>query len=569
MFRNSFFSDLGRRMAPILAAAMLISTLGGCAGEGEGESPDTDRSASANESGGTSGTAGTPPSLESHEIALQYGDSLPLSGQISVADPAVAKAENGTLTALGVGQTEVTVDGTVYILTVTPAVVDAVLFTGQSNMVGRETSRYSVDIPAGQAYEFKYLTQTLTEVKNPVGETFGEVEVSSGSSIVPKFCADYVAATGRKIVAVHVARGGRAISFFDPRGGTVYPNIIEKYSACIAYLEENPNFTVGRRFYLMYQGESDTSNGASESVYKSRYNRFHNGLVSELGMEFGALIANGRNTTENREGILRIQKAKADLAAEKDDLIYADLSAYNWYVQGVRDFIRDDLVHLNAAGLQAVASEACKNIVNFMGLGSDPSLAGVDPVTYLKEAEPPAPANPQNYSWDFEDGEIAGATRVGTVTPTIEGGKYVNDRNSYVRYTLDSPITLSADRDFTVEWKGFSYRNMNEHASILLSGGDTVFLTFQEERGVYLRCGEARFDISSSVNPVEIYKEHVWRLVYTAAEHRVSVYLDGTLIKTGSWSSDLVFTDLLGCSVGNKYTFVGELDELKITVGAE
>lgn len=589
MFCGSFFSDFGRRIAPILAGVLLISTLGGCAGAGSGSGDGnvgdetsessrwaagsgSDGSGASGASGpsGTSGAPGTgdPASGGAPEIALQYGDVLAWEGGsgASVDDPAIAAIENGAMVARGVGQTTVRDGGREYSLTVSPAEVDVVLFTGQSNMVGRETSRYSVDIPSGQAYEFKYLTNSLTGVQNPVGETFGEVEVSSGSSVVPQFCADYVAATGRKIVAVHVARGGRAISSFDPRGGTVYPDVEKKYSACVSYLEESPNFTLGRRFYVMYQGESDTTVGTEISTYKSRYTRFHNRMTDTLGMEFGALISNGRNTTDNREGILRIQQAKAELAAEADDLILADLSAYNWYILGDRSHIRDDLVHLNADGLRAVASEACKNIVNYLGYGPDPALAGVDPVTYLKAAGSADPADPQSYRWEFEDGEIAGATRTGTVTPVIADGRYVNDQNSHVRYALERPIVLSADRDFSIEWKGFSYRNMNEHASILLSGGDTVFLTFQEERGVYLRCGEQRFDISSSVNPAEIYKDHVWRVVYAASERRLSVYLDGTLIKTGSWSSDLVFTDLLGCSVGNKYTFVGELDYLRITV---
>lgn len=405
MFR--FFSKpfFRRATAPLLAAALLVFAPAGCSDSPAGTTGTSQNSGPASGTTGTTGTAGTTPApapgtdpagspstSEGTEIVLQYGDVYALEGDITVDDPAVARAGTGTVTAVGVGRTRISAGGQVLTLTVSPAVVDVVLFTGQSNMVGRETSRYKADIPAGQAYEFKYLSTSLTEVRNPVGETFGEVEISSGSSIVPRFCADYVAATGRKIVAVHAARGGRAISSFDSRGGAIYPNIIDKYSACIAYLEENPNFTVGHRFYLMYQGESDSSTGTSADVYKSRYNRFHNGLVKQLGMEFGALISSGRNTTEDREGILRIQQAKEELAAEKDDLIYADYSAYNWYIEGRRDCIRDDLVHLNAAGLQAVADEACKNIVNYMGLGDDPALAGVDPVTYLKLSGPPAPA---------------------------------------------------------------------------------------------------------------------------------------------------------------------------------
>lgn len=578
----------------ILSAALLVPFLAGCGSDagsdsttGSQNNSQTDDQTSANTEATTATTPGTAPATpdsipgsapasgpdtatpEQSGVILEYGDTYSLSGQASVADPAIAEISGGVLKAKAVGQTELTLDGETVPLTVNPAVVDVVLFTGQSNMVGRETSRYSVEIPEGQAYEFKYLTTSLDAVKNPVGETFGEVEISSGSSLVPQFCADYVA-SGRKIVAVHVARGGRSITYFDSRGGAIYQNILQKYGACIEYLEENPNFTVGRRFYVMYQGESDTNHGMSGDGYKTRYNRFHNGMITNLGMEFGAMIANGRNSDPlEHEGIVTIQQTKTELALEKDDLIMADVSPYNWYITGMLTYIRSDLIHLNAEGLKIVGSEACKNILNYMGLG-DPALAGVDPVTYLEVAEDTAQNPPEGdaegRSWDFSDGSIAGATFNGTITPKIENGKYINENNNYGRYRLDSSLTLSASRDFEIEWSGKAYSNMSNNASILLSNGAEMFLTFQAERGVYLRCGENRFDVQSAVNVSEIYKDHVWKLVYSAEKHQISVYLDGTLVKTGSWSSDLTFTDLLGCT-NNQYTFVGELDYLKITVG--
>lgn len=559
-------SKTARILPLILSFALMIPALSACSGKSGSQ---TDASSGEGRTDQPSGTESAPsdPSTapEQTGITLAYGDCYAVSDAASVADPSVAEISGGVLRAKSVGQTEIIDGDSRTPLTVNPAVVDVVLFTGQSNMVGRETARYSVEIPEGQAYEYKHLTGSLTDVKNPVGETFGEVEVSSGSSIVPKFCADYVAAE-RKIVAVHVARGGRSISYFDSRNGLIYRDILEKYGGCIEYLENNPNFTVGRRFYVIYQGETDTNNGMSADSYKSRFSRFHNGMKSNLGIEFGALISSGRNSDPvAHDGIRMIQRVKEELAAEQDDVILADVSAYNWYIRGEQAYIRSDLIHLNAEGLQIVAAESCKNILNYLGLGSDPSLAGVDPATYLAVAEEKPADEPEDRSWTFDDGKIDGAERVGTVTPKIEDGRYVNDQNSHVRYRLEKTVTLPANRNYEIEWSGKAYKNMSNNASILLSCGAEMFLTFQGERGVYLRCGENRFDVSSAISVNEIYKDHVWKLSYSAEKHQVAVYLDGTLIKTGSWSSDLTFTDLLGCT-NNLYTFVGELDYLKITV---
>ena len=300
---------------------------------------------------------------------------------------------------------------------------DVVLFVGQSNMVGRETSRYTVDIPEGYAYEYKYLQDGLTAVQNPVGETFGEAEISSGSSIVPQFCADYVEQTGRKIVAVHVARGGKPISFFM-QGGAFYSDMVEKYLACLERLAEE-GIEAGRKFYVMYQGESDTVSCSKED-YKTRFIDFHEGVKEDLGMEFGALIYNGRNTALDVGGISRINRAKKELAEENEDVIVCDKESEVYCLPEYADMVRSgDEVHLNEKGLKRVASVSCENIVNDLGYGKDTSKRGVDPVTYLPELAF-YPLMLQGAS--FSGGESAQSIKVGEGMPeniqfTVPDGK--------------------------------------------------------------------------------------------------------------------------------------------------
>lgn len=276
-----------------------------------------------------------------------------------------------------------------------PKEVDVVLFTGQSNMVGRETQIYETDIPSGRAYEYSYLEDKLREVYNPVGETFGdgaaELERSSGSSIVPEFCAEYVEKTGRNIVAVHVARGGRAISYFE-KDKPMYESIVTKYKACIDYLQSSKKFTIGRCFYIMFQGESDTGSTSKEE-YKQSFMSFHDGVKEELGIDFGALLQTGLDVKTISDGkveltseadVARIAKAKTELAEDNDDIIIINTEAMNYHNER-KDYMLADiysLVHYNAAGLRQIAKDSCGALLNYLGYG-DQSLKGVDPVTYL------------------------------------------------------------------------------------------------------------------------------------------------------------------------------------------
>lgn len=452
---------------------------------------------------------------------------------------------------------------------------DVVLFTGQSNMVGRETSKYNAFIPKGKAYEYKSSSAGLTEVKNPVGETFGEVEVSSGSSIVPQFCSYYVALTGRKIIAVHLARGGRKIELFA-KGGAIYNNIVTKLTSCFNYLNVN-GYKVGRKFYVMYQGESDTGNTSAE-VYKSLYESFHSGVTEAFGFEFGAMIYNGRDTVESTEGIARINGVKKTMAEERDDLIVCDKGPASYYY-GDKGLMRGDNVHLNAEGLKRVGANSCMNIVNYLGYGKDKSLAGVDPVTYLEEPskKPDFAANQTEFEWNFDDGDLSeknsgvNLTKCGTGTPVFKDGKYVHTERAAVYYELPQAITLSASKNWSLEWKGFSGRDMNGNASVLMSNGETIFITFQNTHGVYVRKGSSMAKFGSSITLEDIYFEHVWKLSYSASAKKIELYEDGVLKGSLNWSKDITLTHLLGATYNgnsnNYYSFVGELDYIKINLG--
>ncbi len=461
---------------------------------------------------------------------------------------------------------------------------DVILFTGQSNMVGRETSRYSVNIANGMALEYKMNQNQFVAVQNPVGEAFGESEASSGSSIVPAFCETYTKETGRKVIAVHVARGGREISYFVP-GGALHRDILQKFDKCLQAMEDK-DMIVGHSFYVFYQGESDTTNGSTGEKYKERFLSYHNAVKEKFGFEFGADIYIGKNTQLNEAGIRTINTAKKELAEQHDDIIVAEKSPALMY-RDSKEYLRmsaNDDTHLNATGLRLVGTNAATNVANFLGLGKDKTKKGIDPVTYIEEPaydrapEPSEPSEPvateMTYEWTF-DGQVAEksgaltATHQGTGTPSFTGNKYsYQDATTPCYYQLSGSIRLPASKNWTVEWKGFSGRTMSGHASVLLSNGQNVFITFQDGNGIYVRNNAATAKFGPNMSLEDMYTSHVWILSYDAAAHKIELIEDGTSKGKLDWNADLEFTHLLGSSYNgggnNNYSYTGELEYLKI-----
>lgn len=408
-------------------------------------------------------------------IELEYGDKTVIEGAAD-SENSVYKVSGGVLTAVGVGTSVLTVNGKKYNITVNPAEVDVILFTGQSNMVGRETSKYASELE-GISFEYKYNSDKLVTTANPVGETFGAVEVSSGSSIVPKFCEDYYEQTGRKTVAVHVARGGRAISYFA-QTGAIYPNIVNKYSACIEYLEADENFEIGRKFYVMFQGESDTE-ALSKQTYKDTYMNFHSGVKNELGFEFGALIQTGRNTNISYPGIVRIAQAKTELAYENEDIIMINKFGIDCFAKH-KEYMRSDNVHYNSEGLQKIAAGSCKALIDYLGYG-EKSVEGVDPVTYLADPTEVTGVSFAETSKQLKVGTTAylALNFTGSSGMFSEGDNY-EPVNSAVKWSSSVPSVATVDKGFvTAVGEGETVITATSLADESLSATMTLTVTEQ------------------------------------------------------------------------------------------
>lgn len=343
----------------LLLLVMCISELVGCS---LGKEDNADSISNDNEVTEASTT----------NMIIEYGETIAMEN-VSLTEEATAfLSRNGNaFTATGVGTANLAVtDGSSIHLTVKPAVVDVVLFTGQSNMVGRATDRnYPVSIPAGYAYEYIKKSNKLVDVKNPVGEKFGNgvnglnIQVSSGSSMVPRYCELY-AETGRKIVAIHAASGGTAIRYFQ-EGEELYNEIITKAKAALEYLENSDNFEIGRKYYIMYQGETDATDNTSTADYEKFAMTFHNALKS-LGFEFGAWLYNGQNASvTTQEQLNTINTAKYNLAKNYADIILAST------LPATKRTDMKDNAHFDSTGIRLIAEDTFMHILSFLDQNVD------------------------------------------------------------------------------------------------------------------------------------------------------------------------------------------------------
>ncbi len=108
---------------------------------------------------------------------------------------------------------------------------DVIIFSGQSNMQGQTEALPLENDPVENAFEYRHLTGELAELKHPCGEDIGGglllgAHLGRGS-LLPAFCREYAARTGRTTVAVHAAKG--ATCAFEWLEGTArFEALVEK-----------------------------------------------------------------------------------------------------------------------------------------------------------------------------------------------------------------------------------------------------------------------------------------------------------------------------------------------------
>lgn len=282
---------------------------------------------------------------------------------------------------------------------------DLILFMGQSNMQG-ETEGCSETREVSGALEYKYLTDTLTPLKNPVGENIGHsmkpflkldgmefldqlndtvllAPEKDCTTLLPAFARSYIKMTNHEIVAVHAARGSTGIDYWLP-GTEGYISVVTKTLGAIRKIgKENI-----RKIYVVWlQGESDMVHGMTKKDYMERLISLRDGLSAELGIDTFGIIrvgtfssvvnwlngdietrkANDKTIQDAQDTICKEQPGFLMLTTITDKLIFGDSKYKNPNAEA----------HYSSLGQEIIGSLAGKHFGAYaIGGEFDPDEAG-------------------------------------------------------------------------------------------------------------------------------------------------------------------------------------------------
>lgn len=266
--------------------------------------------------------------------------------------------------------------------------LDVIIFSGQSNMQG-QSERLSNTERVKNAYEYKYLTDSLSPLSNPVGENIRNDE-SEGytfcegtdikqwlsdhvlgaacyghTNLVPEFCRNYIEESGASVIAVHAAKGSTEISYWMPNT-KAYEILINKARRAIAMAKRE--YEIGKIYFIWLQGESDAIAKRTKNYYKEQITLLCDSLKKDIGINKFGIIRVGRFTKDIRD--LEIITAQDEICLENENfLMLTDIATklnempeyMNQYVGG----------HYSAAGLEKLGKEAGKTLAKYKKQSED------------------------------------------------------------------------------------------------------------------------------------------------------------------------------------------------------
>lgn len=262
--------------------------------------------------------------------------------------------------------------------------MDIIMFGGQSNMQGQTETLTNTDV-VERAYEYRWLEEKITPLKNPVGEnirydrskentsveakkrmsheevlsTFVLAASCDGhTNLVPEFCRAYLAHGGGEanVLAVLVAKGSTQIHEWLP-GTEGYKALLEKTQDAIDCVEKE--YEIRHVFFTWLQGESDAIAGVSKEIYKERLIQLNNALKSDLGIETFGIIRVGHFTNDEKDW--EIIDAQSEICQENDDFLM--LTEMATQLNEMKEYMNPYVAgHYSAKGLEKLGAEAGKTL---------------------------------------------------------------------------------------------------------------------------------------------------------------------------------------------------------------
>lgn len=200
---------------------------------------------------------------------------------------------------------------------------DLIIFMGQSNMAGRgvtsekwpETAPECIE---GAGYEFRAISDPtkLYNIEEPFGvnennpEGINEPGRKTGS-MVTSFVNAYYEASGVPVIAVSASKGGSQIASWQ--GNNDYlTDAACRFTSAVRYCEAR-NIKLRHRYMVWCQGESDGDAGTERAVYRERFLKMLNTMLS-CGVERCFLITIGEYNGSGDIDYTYIREEQLDIA---------------------------------------------------------------------------------------------------------------------------------------------------------------------------------------------------------------------------------------------------------------
>ncbi|MBC9929128.1 sialate O-acetylesterase [Chitinophaga qingshengii] len=239
------------------------------------------------------------------------------------------------------------------------------LAAGQSNAVGKGDQARSLICESGTAYEYKWKTDTLVSLKDPVGESYRQLEQAGTGSVWPAFAAAWHQRTGDTVIIVPAARGGAschpkarlgAMDTWDTTG-SLFEAAVGKTTAV---LQKSKGVLKG---IIWLQGERDANAINSGNLTTAEYQSALIGLIQRFRASLGNkvpffIVQTGNYSGHPVAGFEEVRKAQQAVARKLPAvmIVYRDTPSFP-----TKKWMTDD-IHYNQEGLNDIGRVIAKEI---------------------------------------------------------------------------------------------------------------------------------------------------------------------------------------------------------------
>ncbi|WP_167019277.1 sialate O-acetylesterase [Chitinophaga sp. Cy-1792] len=239
------------------------------------------------------------------------------------------------------------------------------LAAGQSNAVGKGDSSRSVHPAAGVAVEYRWKSNTLEPLHDPVGEDDGHFQVAGTGSMWPAFAAAYHQRTRDTVIIVPAARGGASCHEKARLGDMdTWDTSGNLFTAAVAKIKAAAALSKGvLKGIIWLQGERDANAINSGGLQPAEYKTALSNLILRFRKELGDalpfyIVKTGNYKGHPVTGFDTVRKIQEDLAETMPNvfIVYRDAPLFE-----AKGRMTDE-IHYNQNGLNHIGATVARAI---------------------------------------------------------------------------------------------------------------------------------------------------------------------------------------------------------------